>query len=203
MVELSEFQLDAVTELLNIGMGKAAVALSEMVEAEVELAVPSVQVLSREQILKRLKGEDLHEAAAVRQQFEGLLNGAALLLFPEAASLELVHCLMTTDAPVSSLTEMEQEALAEVGNVLINCCLASFADAAQDEISSDLPEYAHGSLSDIVLNTTCAAGNESVTLFLRAQFSVAEKNIAGYVGFILDLASLVRFAEFLETTSGA
>ncbi len=46
-MELSELQEDAISELLNIGMGTAASALSQMVGEEVMLSVPSVTIVPR------------------------------------------------------------------------------------------------------------------------------------------------------------
>ena len=43
-----EYFLDAVAEILNIGMGYAASVLSDMVNEEVKLSVPGVIFVSRD-----------------------------------------------------------------------------------------------------------------------------------------------------------
>ncbi len=46
--ELSALQLDALTELINLGVSNAALSLRDMVREEVFLSVPKVAVVSRQ-----------------------------------------------------------------------------------------------------------------------------------------------------------
>src|SRR5207342_1211277 len=46
-IELSELEHDALTELVNIGVSRAASSLRTMVGRQVLLSVPSVEVVSR------------------------------------------------------------------------------------------------------------------------------------------------------------
>ncbi|MBF0285170.1 MAG: hypothetical protein HQL51_12030 [Magnetococcales bacterium] len=62
----------------------------------------------------------------MRQCFTGELEGAALLIFPSANSLQLVRELLHDDAPLETLPQLEQETLLDVGNIILNAFLASF-----------------------------------------------------------------------------
>ena len=42
LFELDELELDLLAELFNIGVGKAANSLSQMVDQEIKLSVPSI-----------------------------------------------------------------------------------------------------------------------------------------------------------------
>ena len=44
---LSDLQLDALTELVNLGVSRAATNLREMVGAQVHLSVPTVELVTR------------------------------------------------------------------------------------------------------------------------------------------------------------
>ena len=46
-MQLSEPERDAIIELFNLGMGKAAGALGQMVDAEVSLSVPNLDIIRR------------------------------------------------------------------------------------------------------------------------------------------------------------
>ena len=63
MLNLTELQRDTITELLNIGMGRAAAALNDMVGEEVALSVPSVEVLSRRAAAGLSSGGSLEDLA--------------------------------------------------------------------------------------------------------------------------------------------
>ena len=54
--------------------------------------------------------------------------GAALLIFPEKNSLELVRAVAGDHLSFEDILELEQEALAEIGNVILNGCMATIAN---------------------------------------------------------------------------
>ena len=135
MTELSELQKDALGELLNIGMGRASASLSEMVGEEVELSVPKVDTLSRDEAIIRINSLVGNKVTAIKESFKGAFWGDALLLFPENHSLELVRALIKDDTlPAEMISEMEQEALTEVGNIILNACLGSLANIFQENL---------------------------------------------------------------------
>src|SRR3954469_17741522 len=89
---LSDLERDALGELSNIAMARAANSLRQMVEHEVLLSVPNVEILSRENATDVVaKGGT--KLVAIRQEFKGAFAGRALLIFPEASSLELVRAV--------------------------------------------------------------------------------------------------------------
>ena len=191
-IQLSELECDAITELLNIGMGQAAGSLSSMVNEEVKLSVPSVELVSRQIAVERLNGRPYKRIAAVKQHFHGPFWGDALLLFPQENSLELVRALMRDEEiSLDMLTELEQDALTEVGNVILNCCIGSLANNLDDELTTELPVFISGTAME-VLDACVAQGNQQV-LFLRMDFAVLARDISGYVAFILEIASIEQF----------
>ena len=54
-IELSDLELDALTELVNLGVSNAAFSLREMVHEEVVLSVPKVQIVTREDAAANLR----------------------------------------------------------------------------------------------------------------------------------------------------
>jgi chemotaxis protein CheC len=185
MINLTELQRDAMMELLNIGMGRAASALSEMVGAEIYLCIPFVDLLSRQEAIKLLAGKGSERIIAVQQQFSGLLGGDIMLVFPEEKSLELVHVLVKDSVPLEVMTEMEQEVFMEIGNMILNSCLGSIATILKSEISSSLPILINGSEKD-VFGENFDSPDDGIVLFLSMGFSLQEKSIDGNVAFIVD-----------------
>jgi chemotaxis protein CheC len=49
----------------------------------------------------------------------------------------------------AELQEMEQEALAETGNIILNGCLATMANMLKESLSMSLPKVVHGKGSDL------------------------------------------------------
>src|SRR5579872_3109690 len=119
-VLLTELELDALTELVNLGVSNAAGSLRDLEREEVILSVPRVVVITREQALANLSEREAKRLVAVRQDFEGDIRGRALLIFPEAKSMELVRGIIGSDLAAEDIMELEQEALAETGNIMLN-----------------------------------------------------------------------------------
>ena len=68
--DLTELELDALTELVNLGVSRAAVSLREMVGEQVLLSVPNVRLVSRDQAVSILGQREDSRLVAVHQIFE-------------------------------------------------------------------------------------------------------------------------------------
>ncbi len=139
MRSLTDLQRDAISELMNIGMGRAASALSQMAHDEVQLSVPLVDLVPVNNMTQFLHAQTLDAITAVKQQFSGVFWGEALLLFPEAQRLERARILLQDMVSLERMADMEQEAFMELGNIILNACLGSLANLLSSEISSSLP----------------------------------------------------------------
>jgi chemotaxis protein CheC len=203
---IGEIERDAITELLNIAIGQAAAGLSQLVEDEVRLSVPFIDFLTPAQAAQRLDSETKGaEAVAVRQHFTGPFAGDILLLFPERRSLDLVRHMLGDEVPLSQLTELEQEALQEVGNIILNACLGSLANQLSLTVESSLPTYLRGLGSRILAGGSARDGlldHGGLAMFLHVDFALMSKDIDGYLAFIMDIASAERFVDAVRTYLG-
>ncbi len=195
-VMLAELELDALTELVNLGVSNAALSLREMVREEVFLSVPNVTVVTREEAVRNLGENETKRLVAVRQNFEGDIVGRALLIFPEARSMELVRALVGGELSLEEIMELEQEALAETGNVLLNGCLGTIANALERPLRISLPEVVHGQGSEF-FDVNHAQEGDGV-LFIYINFTVKLRNISGYIAMLLDMPSLVTLKDLLR-----
>ncbi len=186
-IQLSELQRDTIIELLNIGMGQAGNSLSQMVNEEVQLSIPIIELLSRQQVSNRLKNE-LNRIAVVKQHFDGFFWGDALLLFLPEKSFELVRVLMKDNVPTNILPQLEPDTLTEVGNVIIGACLSSLANVLTQELTSDLPTFMTGTTLEIL--DTLVHQTDEIIMFVRMDFALPTKNIDGYVAFVLEIPSV-------------
>ena len=197
-----DFFVDAVAEILNVGMGSAAAALSEMISDEVKLSVPGVEFVSSLEATHIIGDKAKSNVSGVHQHFQGAFSGDAMLLFPEEQSLELVRAvLQQDDMALKDLTDMEQEAMTEIGNVILNACICSMADMFGKEMLGDMPEFVQGSLAQ-VLSFDEAIETEAIVLLLKMDFAVDTRSIQGYVTFLMDVDSVAQFKENIQTFLG-
>lgn len=195
-VTLSALEFDALSELVNLGVGNAASGLREMVREEVLLSVPRVCIVGRDEAIRNLGPADGNRLVAVHQHFEGDIRGRALLIFPEAQSMELVRAVVGGDLSLEDLMELEQEALAETGNVLLNTCLGTIANHLRRSLRISLPEVIHGDGSQFFsINNEPRA--DDIVLFIYINFAVRNRDLQGYLAMLLDLPSLVALKTLL------
>ncbi len=185
-MNLDELALDALTEMFNLGVGQAAHALSQISGDSVLLTVPKVVLLSRNDVNRHLGVGALAEVSAVRQLYSGAVNAEAVLMFPAERGLELVQMMVGGELPLNELAEMEQEALAEVGNILLNSIMASVADALKIQLEGSLPTV---ELNRALTVLEGVADEDGSVLLIDIQFEVASREVRGMLAFLLDVPS--------------
>ncbi|MBY0243645.1 MAG: chemotaxis protein CheC [Burkholderiaceae bacterium] len=192
MITLNELQHDALVEIFNIGVGQAAASMSGIVNEEVTMSVPSISFLNRAEAAMLLGGKNkldqLQRICGVSQHYEGAFQTEAILMFPEDKSLEIVRLMVGESVPLAELTEMEQEAMSEIGNIILNSCVGTLANLFQRELEGSLPVY-HVGTSEEILSASGSA-SDSVVLMLHIDFILEMHQIHGYVAFILDVSAL-------------
>jgi chemotaxis protein CheC len=188
-VTLSELELDAITELVNLGVSRAATNLARMVHEEVILTVPKVALMSRSEAIQTLSERESKSLVAVHQVFEGEITGRALLIFPEERSLELVRAVVGGDLSLEEIIELEQEALAETGNVILNSCLATIANSLESNLKISLPEVLRGESSKFFSLEPPPAHGTTV-MFIYINFAMRQRDINGYIAMMMDMPSL-------------
>jgi chemotaxis protein CheC len=196
MFNLNELQHDALVEIFNIGVGHAAKAMSDIVNEEVTMSVPRITFLNRADAGSMLGNKDGSRVCGVSQHYEGAFATEAILMFPEDKSLDIVRLMVGESVPLQELTEMEQEAMSEIGNIILNSCVGTLANIFAQELSGSLPVYHVGTSEEIL--TASGGDADSIVLMLHIDFILEKHQIHGYVAFILDLTALHDLREQLD-----
>ncbi len=108
--------------------------------------------------------------------------------------MELVRALLKEEMTLVMLSEMEQEALTEVGNIILNACLGSLANTFGDELHYEMPEFAHGACGMILADDK---GGGSV-LILHMDFTLQKTNVGGFLTLMMDVDSVQTFIAKIE-----
>jgi len=201
---LNELQLDALTEMVNIGVNRAASSLREMVGEQVLLSVPKVTLVGRNEAIAILAKSESSNLVGVHQVFEGDVTGRALLIFPDTKSLELVRAVTGGELPLEEIIELEHEALAEIGNIILNGCMATMANMLQRNLKMSLPEILRGE-PNVFFNLAPPPEAGEVVMFLYINFALRNRDIRGYIAMLMDMPSItalqVLLDEFIERTA--
>ncbi|MFW6387418.1 MAG: chemotaxis protein CheC [Thermodesulfobacteriota bacterium] len=205
MLHLTDAEQDALQELFNIGMGRAAASLERMLGTEICLSVPFLSMLPAQKAATLIENPQHTEVSTVRQSFSGPFSGTALLIFPEANCIELIRTLVDDSVPLETLGELEQDSLLEIGNIVLNACLGSFANLMQKEIEFELPTFLKGNCHNLL--TRDGNGASEPMIFLVINFNSCEgtldsRSIRGFVVLLLDARGSADLQQELQHLLG-
>jgi chemotaxis protein CheC len=201
-MELTVPQKDALSELINIGYGRAAGALSELTGYRITLEVPNVSMHEIAEIAPMLEDVVHGEVASVNQMFSGPISGTAMLLLDERSAAMLSQLLTDQGLPppkAGPLDASAREIITEVGNILLNACLGVFGNLLQVHVSFSVPRL-HVESIPHVLESINVETDEKLRygLMIHTRFRLRASNVTGYLVIILGITSLDRMLRELE-----
>ena len=199
---LTLLEKDAITETFNIGICRAAASLSEMVSREVNLSVPKLTIVNLLEAQQNI-ASDHDEVSGVQENFDGAIAGNALLIFPKKRCIELIRLLYPPDITDEMVVEIEQDSIMEIGNIILNSCIASLSEVINEEIINCVPKPFKGQLKDVVTNDeNKIPEDEQLVLQMHMTMSVKDLDVVGDISFIILLKSINRFRKKLAIHFG-
>lgn len=192
-MELTLEQKDGLTELINIGYGRAAGVLSELTGYRIALEVPQVTIHNINAIGPMLAELLESPVASVTQVFSGPVSGNALLLLDEPSALVMSRLLSDDQYVSQELDSNAREIITEVGNILLNACLGVFGNLLQIQITFAVPRLTIEEVTR-VFEIVSAQSGEKLThgLMIHTRFQVKAADVTGYLVIVLGITSLDR-----------
>lgn len=115
------------------------------------------------------------EVIAISQRIQGALRGHVIFVLKYKTGMSLLRALLKEHARLRELTEMEEEALLELGNIIINSYLSSYLSHHHVEINSHLPTLAREHFAQVLHEyRTEMTGDE--LFFIQLQISFNEQD---------------------------
>ncbi len=127
LTTLSDMQLDAIGEIMNISMGSAATAVSELLNAKVWITTPKVSVVEASQ----LNYDRLEPAICVKIEYIKGLSGSNLMILKEDDVQLILNQLMGKPPVISpdfEFDELNISAVSEVMNQMMGASSTALAE---------------------------------------------------------------------------
>jgi chemotaxis protein CheC len=201
MDELGKFEINAVQEIINIGVGRAAHILNQMLGAKIKLVVPEVHYFEHEEELKNF--EKFHEIqSTVTMDFTGAFSGTSALTFPQKSAARLVEILVP-DSPSEGedLNAITESTLNEVGNIILNSVVGSFSNMFEKTVEYNVPNY--GLLPICDLPDRVHLEDEPAIIIADATFSVEGEDISGKVIMLFMIQSFKTLLTDIKVAVGS
>lgn len=198
MMSLTHDQVDALTECMNIGVGRAAANLSDMLGTRIELRVPTMRMLSEEATRELIVDWREKNAISVGQQFAGPIDGRSVLTFPKVSGVKLAKILSGDDSDQTELDIELEGILLEVGNIVLNGIMGVWSNLIGASLEYTVPD-----LVDAYRALTDATSQDQVPQVIMAdtQFSVSDLDITGSLVVLFRVGSIQQILSSLEIPS--
>ena len=117
--DMNLLDLDVMKEISSIGTSHAATSLSKLLQKEVRITIPEVNILSYEETVDKI-GQIEELVAATLVQMSNEVNGLMLFIFKmDLANAVLGKLLNRHYTSFEEMDEMDYSALEEIGNIII------------------------------------------------------------------------------------
>lgn len=196
-MNLSPQQLDLLKELINIGVGKAAGLINQMVSTHVSLDLPEILVLSPAECEGRLGHGYDQTLSTVRLGFRGPFSGWAGLVFPKQSASWLVSQMLGQDLDgyPMDLDSLRIGTIQEVGNIVLNGVMGSIVNVLGVGVDYFPPDYFESNIADLFKD-----GGESpqVIILIKARFSLEGTVAEGDILIFFHMATFENLLAALD-----
>lgn len=184
---LDEFEQDALREIINIALGKAASELNEIINLYVFMNIPRVDLLKPSEMEEFIRKEVRPDSGfnLVEQYFIGKARGLAYLMLPAKSGQQILGLLGAEQRETSTygLDLLEQEALMEIGNIVIGVCVSRIAELTGDVVTYLPPRIISGSTYASDFPKGLFEGDHYV-IILKTIFHFEGRDIDGFMFLI-------------------
>ena len=190
---------DALTELFNVGLHRAAASLSELTNQRIIVEPTRLWLCTIDEMSDLLKTLCEGEQATVHQIFSGAVAGDAILLIGYDRATTLTRMMTSDDVALGGrLDQSAREVLAEVGNVVLSACLSSFGDMLRVSVSFSVPRIRVESVQDILRSLAVDADEVQYAMIAATRFRLSEQEVEGYLVVVVGVTSLTMISRALE-----
>ena len=194
---LTAFAKDALKEVMNIGAGNAATALSQMTKTQVDLNTPRLEIMQVESV-PDFVGRPESIMSVVLVKVLGDAPGVMMLMFPKESALKIAHVL-TKRTDQTILDEIDRSSLREVGNVLAGSCLTALSNFLKMSFVQSVPNAATDMVGALLSGILSDLGQSSDKIMIsEVHFSIKDLDVNGRVFFIFDPKSTQKILKATE-----
>ena len=132
----------ALFDMTQLALAESANMIARQSRCDIQFSVNSISVEPQQAIDQMLEQEQT-EMLAIRHRVEGDRPGVIVFMLSEQSAQLLLKQVLNGGSLLNELTEMDEEALSEIGNIIVNNCLNHYVQIFHESVSTSLPELIH------------------------------------------------------------
>lgn len=188
---------DLLSELVNIGVGRAAASLSDLIGARIELTVPALRFVPSGAHAEIPHVESDDGLTIVVQQFNGEIDGRSALVFPHTSAMALAALLSGVEDVVSELDIELNGVLMEVGNIVLNGVMGTLANEAATPLGYSLPTLYDGP-GAFTRAISREGSPDDDLLIVDVRFQVQQRAIEGSIVIVFTCGSVKHLVQRVD-----
>lgn len=206
---MNNSELDRLKEIFNIGAGEASKALSNLTDKKVDVEFPEIKEMNISDIPQELGDRSkiyatvLVNVEVVEEDSSKDRLGKLILMLKKDSAMRFADYLEsevyeTGESRKGELTEHDESALKETGNILTGACLAAMTSWVDLELKEGIPEVETdmlGATLDHILVEMSMDVEEA--LYFQTDFSFEEEISANFL-FLFENEGEEEILEKLE-----
>jgi len=194
--ELTQIQQEAILELLNIGVNESTNILSEILNVEIDLAIPQIRIITSDRLIDELKDLGKEDYSAVNMEFHNSFSGISQIVFSQDSANKLVDVFSRQVLDTYEFDEIKADALVEIGNIILNAILATFSNSLNHEFEFYVPVFFENYKKDFFEQRLKFI--DEVVLLGKAIFRIEELNISGDIILFFNIKSFQYFVSIID-----
>ncbi|KZL94048.1 chemotaxis protein CheC [Clostridium magnum] len=192
--DLTTLQLDALSEVGNIGAGNAATALSQLINKKIDMTVPAINIVPFDDIFSSIGGDEIVVGVIVRVL--GEIPGNILFVFEKDTALNLVEIL--TGLQEEYLSDMGNSVICEIGNIISSSYMNAIAKFTGLTVMPSVPAVTYDMLGAILSTTFIESGQfDDYVLDIETLFIQNNEEISGHFYYVPMPGSLEKILSTL------
>jgi chemotaxis protein CheC len=141
VIKLTDKQHDALIEICNIGVSRAARQLSVLTKEDISITIPEMVVSDVSEVIEifKLSLDEIYSSISLSMQ--GSMQGVTVLLFKSQDSKKLAAMLTESLTQEEKAKQNPEDILTEVGNIIISSSLGAMGNMLGDKVELQVPKY--------------------------------------------------------------
>jgi len=203
---MDEAQKDFLSEILNIGLGRAGAVLSQMSGARVNMTVPNLVVCKASDLPQHLTMFGSDQVLTVTQSFSGILTGEVVMVLSAFSGQVMTYRLFGGTISKEELESEMESAITEVGNIVINHFVGSWSQIFCDQFRFGVPAFQRTDMEALVADKVVASragGHELQAIFAEAHLDIPDFFVMTSLVTLFQQSSLERLVGSLSSAKPA
>ena len=194
-----DMTLDIIREVVNIGIGDAAAALSTLINSRVIIKVPEIHILNTQDVPDFIQKEIRSLGVYIAQDFKGTFRGKTLLFYTKESCTSLLRAILGKISVTSAFTDLAIATLQEIGNIIMVSCVSTISNMLEDTVEFQIPDVTLEISEGYFRNLVKGLGDLDKTIVVRNQMVVKDKEIEGYFFLMLSFNNFILLIEKMES----